>query len=124
MITPEKLTKKKLCKILVRKNKKFLGEYQREFELLNKIKVMKEKQDLLEYWLNSSQSSKKENGYLKELEKVDKELEKLKDEYAFFSENDGFDDNYLKNRHKFLKEKIKAKEKAIPYWRGKSKEDG
>lgn len=118
MIPPEKITKGKLSKILVSKHKKILQKYKKEFETLDRIRVIKDKQELLEHWLKSANNQDEEGKYIKELEVADAELSKLNDELL---KNYGEIFN-TKEHYNSLKNKIKIEEQAILYWKEKSRE--
>jgi hypothetical protein len=131
MIAPEKLTKEKLANVLVRKHRNFLTQYKKEFELLDKIKILEDKQEQLEHWLNSAKDAKEEDIYIKELEQTDNEILKLNEELKKLRDvttiapnssaanngedniNNGF---FLKNRYKWLKNQISVEEQTLSYW--------
>jgi len=120
MINPEKLTREKLSRALVRKHKKFLEEYKREFEILEKIRVLEDKEEQIEHWLNLTKNTKEEDKYIKELEEADKELDLLKKELKKIRKGLGKDNN--ERNYFLLKSKIKNEENALLYWKEKIKE--
>lgn len=123
MITPEKLTKEKLARELIKKHKNFLENYKKRFELFERMRILKDKQEQIEHWLNISKNSNEENRYIEELQEIDKELEILRKELNLKDKTSG-----KIGEHSILKNKISNEETAIVYWEEKlknfSKENG
>ncbi|MEM4347298.1 MAG: hypothetical protein QW802_01765 [Candidatus Altiarchaeota archaeon] len=123
MITPERLTKERLVRELIKKHKNFLEEYRKRFEFLERMRILKDKQEQIEHWLSKSKNSEEEEKYIKELQDVDKELEILRKELNLEDKT-----NEKISEHSILKNKIVNEENAIAYWEEKlksfSKENG
>ncbi|MEM2917934.1 MAG: hypothetical protein QXY62_00310 [Candidatus Altiarchaeota archaeon] len=123
MITPERLTKERLVRELIKKHKNFLEEHRKRFEFLERMRILKDKQEQIEHWLSKSKNSEEEEKYIKELQNVDKELEILRKELNLEDKT-----NEKISEHSILKNKIVNEENAIAYWEEKlksfSKENG
>lgn len=125
MVTP-----KELSNLLVEKHQKFIAEYKKEFDILDRIFVLKEKQDQLEYWLHGSKDDPEKNQrYLKAMRAADKELLKLNEELkALYSSNSNETETpnvskiNLKDRYNLLKNRIEMHKEAITYWDEKLQE--
>ena len=113
MIPPEKLERKKLAKLLIDKHHKFLNEYREEFELLDRLIVLNERQEQLSYWIESTRydNAKKYKKYLKQKKITDKEISELKKKIDDMSDTSNPD-----KRHEFLSIAIKDHRSALDYW--------
>ena len=69
----EDWTPKKLTEALIEKHDRLIQEYSDSMEGLERLAVLKEKKDQLEYWVDSDGAE----NFLKELSSTKKELEKL-----------------------------------------------
>ncbi|OYT53870.1 MAG: hypothetical protein B6U72_04590 [Candidatus Altiarchaeales archaeon ex4484_2] len=121
MISPTKITPKKLSKQLVKKHKDLLKNYDREQGLLNRIFILEEKKDQLEHWVNTSDEDELKSGnIMKQKSSVDKELSELRDEYE---KNRGLLNkvNAKKGRSE-LESVIKKHEEALEHWKNKNRE--
>ena len=131
-MTSKKHTPEELSNLLVEKHQEFIAGYKKEFDILDRIFVLKEKQDQLEYWLHDSKDDLEKNQkYLKIMRAADKELLKLNEELAALygsnpDESPGGPPNVsktpAKSEHKLLKSKIETHNEALDYWNGKIQE--
>jgi len=80
---------------------------------------LSDKQDQIEHWLSNANSQDNEDKHIKELEKVDKELDALKNELAKINKNLPDEKHYFR-----IKNRIREEETAISYWNGKLREVG
>jgi|GEM_PF-712245 len=126
----QRITPKELSNLLVEKHQKFIEEYKKEFDILDRIFVLKEKQDQLEYWLHDSKDDPEKNQkYLKAMRAADKELLKLNEELkVLYSSNSNETQTHnvsktnLKGRYNLLKNRIEMHKEAITYWDKKLKD--
>ncbi len=112
----EKITPRQISKKLVEKHRGFLSAYTREFDLLQGIIVLKEKQCQLEHWMEDAtleDDEKKYNTYLKQRKKTEKDMLKLTKELDGMKSPENYDP---KQRHEFLKKSIDSQRQAINYW--------
>ncbi|HIE34493.1 MAG TPA: hypothetical protein EYP86_05080 [Candidatus Altiarchaeales archaeon] len=114
MIPPEKLESKKLAKLLIDKHHKFLNEYRKEFDLLDRLIVLRERQEQLDYWIESTryEDTKKYRKYLKQKKITDKEISELKKKINDITPNTSISEK----RHEFLLTAIKNHRLALDYW--------
>jgi len=120
---PEKLTPLQLSKKLLEKHRRFMENYQREFDARHKISVMEEKRDLLNHWISSAEEDGS-NGYekyLKEKESVDSRILSLKNELQSIILQDPNNESKTesKRRYSFLEEQIDFHKEAIDQWNNK-----
>lgn len=114
--------------MLIEKHQKFISEYKKEFDIIDRIFVLKEKQDQLEYWLHDSKDDPEKNQkYLKAMRAADKELLKLNDELnVLYTSNSNGTPNVpkanSKSRYNWLKNKIETHKEAMAYWDEKLQE--
>jgi len=123
----QKLTKEDLSRLLVEKHRNFINEYKREYDILDRLFVLKEKREQLGYWVDESKSNPSHHEkYLQAVNNTEKELTALSNELKSLREashrNFGPSDNDPRARHKWLKAQITEHEKAIAYWDNKTKE--
>jgi len=125
-LIPEKLNPNQLSRKLLEKHGRMLEDYQREFEIRQKVSVLNDKGDLLEHWIKSAEEDGS-NGYekyKKDKEMVGREVSSLISELRDItlqevkSESNG----ETEKRYSFLKERIDAHKEAIDYWNGRVKE--
>ncbi|MBN2250901.1 MAG: hypothetical protein JW724_02350 [Candidatus Altiarchaeota archaeon] len=118
----QKLTKEELSNLIVEKHKNFLSEYRKEFDILERLSVLKEKQDQLEHWVRDSRENPPQNQkYLQAMKAADKEFSGLKAELKSLYEcnpaiNINNFENDSKNRYKWLRNQITTHEEALNYW--------
>lgn len=126
----QRVTPKELSNLLVEKHQKFITEYKKEFDILDRIFVLKEKQDQLEYWLHDSKDDPEKNQkYLKAMRAADKELLKLNEELKVLyssnsneTETPNVSKTHPKSRYNLLKDKIEMHKEAMDYWDEKLQE--
>ena len=53
-MSSQKLTKAELSGMLVEKHKNFIKEYRKEFDILDRIAILKEKREQLDFWVKDS----------------------------------------------------------------------
>ncbi len=121
MTSLDKLTPKKLSKSLVKKHKELIKGYEVEYELLDRISILEEKKDQIDYWVESSEEGGKGSRKIKKQKKmVDSELLELKKDLG---ERAGSSDNAnVKKRLTTLRNMIEEHNKALDYWKNKNKE--
>jgi hypothetical protein len=120
----EKPKQEELANLLVEKHKNFIKDYRREYDILDRIAVLKEKREQLLYWIDDSKGNPEAHQkHLSAKENTDKEVLKLQDElkgmYASKSKRFGPSDTDPKARHKWLKAQITANEEAENFWKNK-----
>ncbi|MEA3254231.1 MAG: hypothetical protein U9Q22_00165 [Candidatus Altiarchaeota archaeon] len=121
----KKVTPEELSNSLIEKHQKFITEYRKEFNILDRIFVLKEKQDQLEYWLHDSKDDPERNQkYLRAMKLADKELLKLNEELTTIYSSNGStaSETNPNSRHKLLKDKISMHKEAIDCWNEKLQE--
>ena len=126
-MTSENVTKEELSNLLVEKHKNFIKEYRKEYDALERIAILKEKHEQLDYWVKDSKDNPTLHEKYLQLEKAsDKELaslqQELKSVYESSTRNYGPSENDPKARYAWLKTQIKLHEEGQTYWTGKSKE--
>ncbi|MBU4342049.1 MAG: hypothetical protein KJ928_05585 [Candidatus Altiarchaeota archaeon] len=124
--SPEKLNPNQLSRKLLEKHRRMFGDYQREFEIRQKVSVLNEKEDLLEHWIKSAEEDGS-NGYekyTKDKEMVSREISSLISELRDMSLQDVKSESKdeTEKRYSFLGERIDAHKEAIDYWNGRVKE--
>jgi len=121
MVSPTKMTPKKLSKQLVKKHKNLIKKYNREQVLVDRIFILGEKKDQLEHWAKTSDEDESNTGkIMKQKSLVDKELSELRDEYE---KNIGsLDKLNAKKGRSDLESVLKKHEEALEYWKNKNRE--
>jgi len=77
----QKLTKEDLSRLLVEKHRNFINEYKREYDILDRLFVLKEKREQLGYWVDESKSNPSHHEkYLQAVNNTEKELTALSNE--------------------------------------------
>ena len=125
-LSPEKLNPGQLSRKLLEKHRRMFGDYQREFEIRQKVSVLSEKGDLLEHWIKSAEEDGS-NGYekyTKDKEMVSREISSLISELRDMTLQDVKSESKdeTEKRYSFLGERIDAHKEAIDYWNGRVKE--
>jgi len=125
-LSPEKLNSNQLSRKLLEKHRRMFDDYQREFEIRQKVSVLNEKGDLLEHWIKSAEEDGS-NGYekyKKDKEMVGREISSLISELRDMTLQDVKSEskNETEKRYSFLEERIGAHKEAINYWNGRVKE--
>lgn len=121
MVSPTKLTPKKLSKQLVKKHKDMIEKYNREQVLVDRIFILGEKKDQLEYWANTSDEDELNTGKItKQKSLVDKELSELRAEYEKNIGN--LDKLNAKKGRSDLESVLKKHEEALEHWKNKNRE--
>ena len=114
------LTEKKLAKKLIEKHQTFVENYKKEFDIFQRISILKEKQDQLEHWLCSENNLDEDQKYFREMELADKELLKLNRELEKLYDSDSDSNKILdepRKRYNWLKKKISEHEDSMKYWK-------
>ncbi|HEX54871.1 MAG: hypothetical protein DRO90_00510 [Candidatus Altiarchaeales archaeon] len=117
MIPPEELTRKKLAKLLIDKHHRFLKKYRRELEVLERVVLLMEKEEQLEYWAKVAYEDGDDEGYekfLKQRELTDKKISQSIGELKRI--NPDIKKNEFKKRHSFLLKSMKEHRSALDYW--------
>ena len=118
----QKLDKEGLSSLLVEKHKNFAKEYRKEYDIIERISVLKEKQEQLEYWLRDTKDDKEKNQkYAQSKEVASHEMDKLSEELRGLHEGKsrkthGPPETDVKARHKWLKSQIDVHDEATNYW--------
>lgn len=121
----KKVTLEGLSNLLMEKHQGFIAEYKKEFDILDRLFVLKEKQDQLEYWLHDSKDDLEKNQkYLQAMKVADKELLKLNEELTTLYSSTGSTapETSHNTRHKLLEDKIGMHKEALDYWNEKLQE--
>jgi hypothetical protein len=124
----EKIDKEDLSNLLVEKHKNFIKDYKKEYDILDRIAILKEKKEQLEYWVQDSKDNPAKNQkYLQAAKDVEKEFSNLTAELKSLYESSpsrvsGSIDSDHKARHKWLKGQIALQDEALNYWTAKIKE--
>ena len=105
----DNLTQKSLADLLHKKHESLLGKYSTELKSIDRISLLEEKLDQLEYWVKENRSEENIDKYIKEKNNTDEELENLKKSVEHVS---------ISNRKREgLKEKLRAHTDAMNYWK-------
>ena len=120
----EKPKQEELANLLVEKHRNFAKDYRREYDILDRIAVLKEKREQLLYWIDDSKNNPEAHQkHLSAKDNTDQEVTKLHDElkgiYASKSKKFGPPETDTKGRHKWLKGQISANEEAETFWKNK-----
>lgn len=123
----QKLSKEDLSQLLVEKHRNFIAEYKREYDIIDRLFVLREKKEQLRYWLDESKANPGQyEKYLQAMDNTEKEISSLTDELKSLKETSrrtfGPSDSDSSARHKWLKAQIAAHEEALSYWTNKIKE--
>ncbi len=127
-MTSENITKEELANLLLEKHKTFTKEYKKEYDALERITVLREKQEQVQYWLKDSKDNPVQNQKYQVISKsTEKELSTLQQDLISLYEskagrNYGPSESDPKARHTWLKSQIKLQEDAGAYWDGRKKE--
>jgi hypothetical protein len=97
---PEDIPKK-----LVEKHKKLLSESKTALQNIDRIKILEEKLDQINHWIEESKGKKKEE-YLKRKEAAEAELAKLRG-----------DSSSTKVSAREFEQRIAEHERALEYWK-------
>lgn len=120
----QKPKKEELATLLVEKHRNFSRDYRREYDVLDRIAVLKEKKEQLIYWIDDSKGNAElHQKYINAKENADKEEAKLHDElknlYSSKSRKFGPPEADSKARYKWLKTQINSHEDAEKFWKNK-----
>jgi hypothetical protein len=120
----EKPKQEELANLLVEKHRNFVKEYRREYDILDRIAVLKEKREQLLYWIDDSKDNPEAHQkHLTAKANTDNEVVKLHDElkamYSSKTKRFGPPEADAKGRHKWLKGQITANEEAENFWKNK-----
>ena len=126
-MTSQKLTNEDLSNLLAEKHVNFIKEYRREYDILDRLFVLREKKEQLDYWVDESKGSPSQHEkYLQAMNLTEKELSSLAGELKSIKETNprsyGPPESDQKARHKWLKAQITGHEEAKSYWTNKIKE--
>lgn len=122
----QKLAKEDLSQLLVEKHKNFITGYKREYDILDRLFVLKEKKEQLGYWVEESKSNPSQHEkYQQVMDNTEKELASLSEEHKLLKETShrfGPSESDPRARHKWLKAQITGHDEALAYWTNKIKE--
>jgi hypothetical protein len=127
-MTSENITKEELANLLMEKHRNYTKEYKKEYDALERISVLKEKQEQIQYWVKDSKDNPAQNQKYQAIAKAtEKEMSTLQQDLRSLYEskagrNYGPSESDPKARHTWLKTQIKLQEEAGTYWEGKKKE--
>jgi hypothetical protein len=126
-MTSQKLAKEDLSQLLVEKHQNFITGYKREYDILDRLFVLKEKREQLRYWVDESKTNPAQHEkYLLAMKNNEEELSKLSEELKSLKETShrsfGPSESDPKARHKWLKAQITGHEEGASYWTNKIKE--
>lgn len=77
-MTSQKLTKEDLSNMLVEKHANFIKEYRREYDILDRLFVLREKKEQLDYWVDESKTNPSQHEkYLQSMKNTEKSLSGL-----------------------------------------------
>jgi len=113
------ITPKNLSERLIKKHKEFIKHYQEEYKLLDRILILEEKKDQLDYWIKSTDDESSIEGIMKQIKKADDELTKLKRDYERIT-GSSYDNINIKRRYDILKNKIEEHHNALIYWKNQT----
>lgn len=120
----QKPKKEELAALLVEKHRNFIRDYKREYEILDRIAVLKEKKEQLIYWIEDSKNNPElHQKYKNAKENTEKEeaklIEELRNLYSSKSRKFGPPETDSKARYKWLKSQITSHEEAEKFWANK-----
>jgi len=124
----QKIDKVDLSNLLVEKHANLIKDYTKEYDILDRIAILKEKKEQLEFWVQDSKDNPAKNQkYLQAAKDVEKEFSMLTTELRALYESSpgragGSMEGDHKVRHKWLKGQITLQEEARNYWEAKIKE--
>ncbi len=123
----QKLAKEDLSQLLVEKHQTFITEYKREYDILDRLFVLKEKKEQLRYWVDESKTNPAQHEkYQLAMKNNEQELSRLSEELKSLKEAShrsfGPSESDPKARHKWLKAQIAGHEEGTAYWTNKIKE--
>ena len=123
----QKLTKEDLSQLLVEKHRSFITEYKREYDILDRLFVLKEKKEQLGYWVDESKTNPQAHEkYLSAMKNAENELSGLSNDLKALKETShrsfGPSESDPRARHKWLKAQITGHEEGAGYWTNKIKE--
>lgn len=118
----QKLDKEGLSNLLVEKHKNFAKEYRKEYDIIERISVLREKQEQLDYWLRDTKDDPEKNQkYAQTKDVASREMDKLSQELRSLHEGrsrktHGPPETDVKARHKWLRGQIDQHDEAANYW--------
>jgi len=124
----QKLDKEELSNLLIEKHRNFVKEYRKEYDLIERISVLKEKKEQLDYWLADSKDDQEKNQKYAQLKESSvQELTKLSDELKALYEgkprrSHAPPEADIKARHKWLASQIAVHDEGATYWLTKKTE--
>jgi hypothetical protein len=126
-MSSQKLTKAELSNLLAEKHKNYIKEYKKEYDILDRLAILKEKREQLDFWVNDSKDNAEQHKkYLSAKEAAESEFlrltEELKAVYSAGHGRIGPSESDPKGRYKWLKGQITAHEEGASYWDNKIKE--
>ena len=125
----QKPKQEELANLLAEKHRNFIKDYRKEYDILDRIAVLKEKKEQLSYWIDDSKGNPPlHQKYLQAKENTDAEVNKLGEElknlYSSKTKKFGPTETDSKGRHKWLKTQITSHEEGETYWKNKITEIG
>lgn len=102
----------RLAELIAAKHERLIGEYSSKVSGLERINVLKEKLDQLDYWIQNNDKHDYIEKKIQEKKRTEQELQELQ-------KNVTDEDRRLYNT---FKTKIKDHQQALQYWRNKMKE--
>ncbi len=113
--------------MLVEKHANFIKEYRREYDILDRLFVLREKKEQLDYWVDESKTNPSQHEkYLQSMKNTEKELSGLAAELKSLKEANprsfGPPESDQAARHKWLKAQITTHDEGKAYWDNKIKE--
>jgi hypothetical protein len=123
----QKLAKEDLSQLLVEKHQNFITEYKREYDILDRLFVLKEKKEQLRYWVDESKTNPAQHEkYQTAMNNTEQEIARLSEELKSLKETSprsfGPSESDPKARHKWLKAQITGHEEGVSFWTNKIKE--
>ena len=124
----QKITKEDLSRHLVEKHKNLMKDYKKEYDILDRIAILKEKKEQLEFWVHDSRDNPAKNQkYVQAAKDADKDYSMLVSELkSLYESGPGRSTGALESdhraRHKWLKSQITLQEEALNCWAQKTKE--
>lgn len=110
----DELTPSDLALELVAKHEKFVENFRREYEILERVDILEEKRDQLSHWLNSEEHGMNNDKISESYKQVEKEINDLFEEYE--QKMGSFQQVKPSARRGFLESRIQKHEKALNYW--------
>lgn len=125
-MSSQKLTKAELSNLLVEKHGNFIRDLKKEFDVLDRMAILKEKKEQLDFWVKDSQDNPEQlKKHLLAREIAQNEFSQLNEELKALHSSGrrmGPQESDVKSRHNWLKNQITVHEEALSYWGAKIRE--